>query len=168
MNQNEKRLIKVLEQESQVYDLLAEIKQKERDALLDFSATTLEEVLHEQDMITNEAYRLEEERREVVSRLFSEKPNFNREPTLTDIAPMLSEDARSKAFNLRSRIRSSLESLTAEQATNATLISRSMEYMKDFINTLIDRAQKKMAAYGHDGCKVAGRESVPGLLDKTV
>jgi hypothetical protein len=168
MRENEKRLIEILEEELRIYEEIQEVKRLERQAVLDFSTPLLEDAVLAQERLTNRAERIEEERRELVLGLASSHGEWDRDPTLREIAPGLSPQARSKVEKLARSLSALCVNVSREQFTNTSLISRSAGYVRDLMETLLLRTQGPAVAYGPNGFFTPAKESAPGFLDRKI
>lgn len=163
----EKRLLDLLSEELRQYREIQAIKHAEAKALLSFSARALEETNKALDSCLVKAAAAEEERREVAFQIAKPAWKKEGEPTLRDLAPLLSSEARKKVEPLARELTAVCVEIGRLQFTNTGIIERSLGYLRELIEQLLRRTQLPKIAYNSNGSFVSGKESAPGLLDRS-
>lgn len=165
----EKRLLEILEEELHIYQEIQAIKFAENKALLDFSVRGLEQSNHSMEGWVQKASILEEERAEIARQIAREGViECEGEPTLRQIASILSREGRIKAESLAKKISSVCVDIGKLQFSNTNLIERSLQYVRELIEQLLHRLQLQVVSYDSTGAFAAGKEVTPGLLDRRI
>ncbi len=168
MRRHEERLVEILERETALYEELRRVKDDEARALLVLSSPHMEASTAEQERLVDEAVRLEQERRDIVLRLSAVHGPWDHEPTLREIAPFLSTDIRRRAIQSARALSAVCVDIGKAQISNSGLIRRSLEYLHDFMETMLRRAQARAAVYGPTGTFYSGKEAIPGFVDRKI
>ncbi len=168
MDTLETRLLDLLEEELRIYREIQSLKHAETKALVSFSARALDESNKALEQCLVQAASAEEERREVALQIA--QPMWNREgdPTLRDLAPMLSPEARTKAEPLARELTSLCVEIGRLQFNNTSVIERSLGYLRELVEQLLRRTQFPVIAYNAMGTLVSGREAGRGIMDQKV
>lgn len=166
MIDREERLAEVLREEIRVYRELLEIKEKEKEALLSFSTAEMEQTNAAQELLADEAAKLEQERRQLVDELAPDRWRSEDEPTLRDLLEWPTIEHRSRIAELGEELSRVCNEAVSAQDANAQLIGTSSGFLQDLLGSLLNRAQPDCGAYGKDGAKARMRETVPSLLDQ--
>ncbi len=164
----ETRLLDLLDEELQIYREIQMLKHAETRALVSFSARALDETNKALEGCLTQAAALEEERRGVALQLAQPDWNRERDPSLRDLAPMLSPEARAKAGPLAKELTSLCVEIGRLQFANSGIIERSLGYLRDLVEQLLRRTQFPAIAYNAAGNLTPGREAGPGIMDRTV
>ncbi|MCG3198960.1 MAG: flagellar protein FlgN [Candidatus Omnitrophica bacterium] len=168
MRRHEERLAEILERETHLYEDLRGVKDDEARALLVLSSVEIEASTAKQERLVEEAMRLEQERRDIVLRLSAGHGPWDHEPSLREIAPYLSPDIRRRVIQSARALSAVCVDIGKAQISNSGLIRRSIDYLHDFMETLLRRAQARAAVYGPTGTFYSGKEAVPGFVDRKI
>ncbi len=168
MNTLEKRLLDLLQEELQIYREIQAVKHAEAKALLSFSARALDETNKALEKCVARAASVEEERREVVHQIASPAWTKDKEPTLRELAPMLSAETRAKVEPLAKELTSLCVEIGRLQFTNSGVIERSLGYLRELVEQLLRKTQFPPISYNAKGTFISGREAAPGLLNRSV
>jgi hypothetical protein len=163
----EKHLLDLLHEELRIYREIQSVKHAEAKALVSFSAKALDETNKALEQCLTRAAVTEVERRKVVLQIVGSARNHENEPTLRDLAPMLSPEARQKIEPLAKEITSLCVEIGRLQFANTGVIERSLGYLRDLVEQILKRAQFPSIAYNATGTFVSGREAGPGIMDRT-
>jgi len=166
MTDDVQRLIGILETEILLYEDLLDLKDREKEAVLDFSTRDLEALTEAQSELAGRAADLETERRGLVAGMVPER--MTGEPTLKDVFDWVDSEEKEALEDLGATLSRVCEEVARKQNRNARIIGTSAGYLRDLVDRLIEKVQPDTVAYNLDGTKAVGRETLPSLVDRTL
>ncbi len=123
---SERAIENILKEQINTYKVFHDLLKKERTCLVNIEAEKLEEISKEKDTVIMRLRLLEEERQRLIKK-FTEENNFVGQINLKEIGTLT---GNSIFIELRSQLLSLLQSIEEMNKLNASLIDRSINYIK--------------------------------------
>ena len=123
---SERAIENILKEQINTYKVFHDLLKKERTCLVNIEAEKLEEISKEKDTVIMRLRLLEEERQRLIIK-FTEENNFVGEINLKEIGTLTGNTIFTE---LRSQLLSLLQSIEEMNKLNASLIDRSINYIK--------------------------------------
>lgn len=150
MKNHLKKLIKLLEQATELYHLLRAVIEKEKDAVVGLNLKQLNEACKSKDNLLLKLRILEEQREQIMDKLAAELSRPPQDLTLTKLSQIVDE---SYARQLRERstdLLALIETLQAASQHNKFLMSHSLELVRGSYN-LLNNLMKANLVYVRSG-----------------
>jgi flagellar biosynthesis/type III secretory pathway chaperone len=164
----EANLLTTLDKEIRIYERLLVLQKIQTEALNRFMTGEIEQAVNEQDSLVRKAAALEEDRCEIIHQInhaFGESKHMK---TISELLPLVSHDIRNRLRQKADHLLVLVSDLRRCQKTNAHLIDRSAEYIREFIENLVERIIIRNSSYRMDGRRDFRKETPAALMDQKV
>lgn len=155
-------LIKILEEQKRIYSCLMDLSGQKQQHLIKGNLDALNEVTKQEEMLIFQLGKLEEKRESCFGRL-AEVGRFDRNCTLKEILPQLSQNSREKLEQIQEDFSALIHELGQLNQENTDLIQQSLRFVNFTVETL--NQQSKPLYNAEKEVKV---EQLNNLLDKKV
>lgn len=147
-------LVKVLEQQADIYNLLL-VKSKEKtDVIVNGKVDELDKITKLESSLVTDIAKLEREREALVNKIAEEMNVPSEQLTMSELIKRLDKSDAEKLEKLRDRISGILNELKHANELNSRLIKNSLEYVEFSLN-ILSAAHVTDNNYGNSG-KVSG------------
>ncbi len=149
------RLIRLIGEEVQIFELFLRHLNRQQDALVANNLEALQQVTQDQEELARRTTQIESERRMLVESICSELRRDQSDLTLTELTKLVAEPQSNQIHALQTTLLSLHEQISTIKSRNDFLIRKSMEYINTTIAQLGLTEQVNQTTYSADNTKAA-------------